>query len=156
MIEELLSKLICWMLPLKKLNIRLKELKDYGLMKVTKIPIFFTKKCTARRRRNRISEIYDTQNINHNTNEGIQKAFVDHFNSIYATKLQIICLIDNLECKPIDNISSKLLIAPFNEEDIKNSIFFFECNKASDPDCFTLDFLKQFWNISKTDLLEVF
>ncbi|KAA0059135.1 LINE-1 retrotransposable element ORF2 protein [Cucumis melo var. makuwa] len=101
---------------------------------------FFHKVCSARRRRNQISSIYDKDDINHISNEDIQKAFVAHFNNIYSSKNKISCLIDNLEWNPIDNISSDSLISPFAEEEIQNSIFSFEDNKALGPEGFTLDF----------------
>lgn len=100
--------------------------------------------------------LYDTYDIIYNSNEDIQKVFIAHFSNIYSSKNKISCLIDNLNQNPIDNFSFDSLISPFAEEEIQNSNFSFEDNKAPGPDGFTLDFLKKFWNIFKPDIKKVF
>ena len=48
------------------------------------------------------------------------------------------------------------MTAPFTEEEVRNAIFQMEHNKAPGPDGFSAEFYQTFWDIIKSDLLELF
>ena len=51
---------------------------------------------------------------------------------------------------------NNFLIAPFSEEEISKAVFQMEHNKAPGPDGFSAEFYQYFWEIIKSDLLELF
>ena len=48
------------------------------------------------------------------------------------------------------------LTAPYSEDEVKKAVFQMEHNKATGPDGFPAEFYQTFWEIIKTDLLELF
>ena len=48
------------------------------------------------------------------------------------------------------------LTAPYSEEEVKKAVFLMEHNKAPGPDGFPAEFYQHFWELIKTDLLDLF
>ena len=48
------------------------------------------------------------------------------------------------------------LTAPFTEDEVRQAIFQMKHNKAPGPDGFPAEFYQNFWDIIKSDLLELF
>ena len=48
------------------------------------------------------------------------------------------------------------LTAPYTEEEVKKAVFQMEHNKAPGPDGFPAEFYQNFWEVIKSDLLELF
>ena len=46
--------------------------------------------------------------------------------------------------------------APFSEEEVRAAVFQMEHNKAPGPDGFPTEFYQNFWDVIKTDLMELF
>jgi hypothetical protein len=51
---------------------------------------------------------------------------------------------------------NEMLTAPFIEEEVKMAVFDMEHNKAPSPDGFPGDFYQFFWDVVKTDLMNLF
>ena len=49
-----------------------------------------------------------------------------------------------------------LLTAPYSEEEVKKAVFQMEHNKAPGPDGFPVEFYQNFWDVIKSDLLDLF
>jgi len=51
---------------------------------------------------------------------------------------------------------NEVLVAPFNEEEVKMAVFDMEHNKAPDTDGFPVEFYQFFWDVVKQDLMNLF
>ena len=65
-------------------------------------------------------------------------------------------VIENLLWIPIEDSQISTPTVPFTMDEIKESVFSFDSNKAPGLDGFTIDFFKKIWNTFKLNILEVF
>ena len=56
----------------------------------------------------------------------------------------------------VSDEENAFLIAPFTEEEVRKAVFQMEHNKAPGPDGFPAEFYQNFWEIIKSDLMEMF
>lgn len=49
-----------------------------------------------------------------------------------------------------------MLTAPYSEEEVKKAVFQMDHNKAAGPNGFPAEFYQNFWDVIKSDLLEMF
>lgn len=117
---------------------------------------YFHKICMAHRRFNFISEIQDGQNIIQYLDSGIEKAFIDYFNEVYQNAPQCKWLIGNLKWRPITGAQAISLMQPFTEAKVLNSINLLGSNKTPGTNGFTIEFFKEFWNIFRKDIMNLF
>lgn len=117
---------------------------------------YFHKICMAHRRFNFISEIQDGQNVIQYSDSGIEKAFIDYFNEVYQNAPQCKWLIGNLNWRPITGAQAISLMQPFTEAEVLSSINLLGSNKTLGPNGFTIKFFKEFWNIFRKDIMNLF
>jgi hypothetical protein len=56
----------------------------------------------------------------------------------------------------VSDAENELLVKPFSEEEVRQTVFQMEHNKASDPDGFPAEFYQACWNFIKGDLMALF
>ena len=56
----------------------------------------------------------------------------------------------------VSDEENSLLSAPYSEDEVKKAVFQMEHNKAPGPDGFPAEFYQNFWDIIRSDLLDLF
>src|SRR3954464_9099762 len=56
----------------------------------------------------------------------------------------------------INDIDSSNLVEPFTEKEVKEVVFKMAHNKSPGPDGFNAEFYQHFWELVKTDLMDLF
>jgi hypothetical protein len=62
--------------------------------------------------------------------------------------------VDDIE--QVSQEENDLLVRPFTMEEIRETIFQMEHNKAPEPDGFQAEFYQAYWEIIKNDLMDLF
>lgn len=117
---------------------------------------FFHRICTAKQKRNSNFEIVDDDGIPHNSNVTIANTFINYFSTLFKGEKIKRIFMENLDWPPIPSSESSNLCAPFQEDEVKAMIQYFEGNKALVLDDFPLLFNKKYWQFLKVDIMEVF
>ncbi|GJZ86301.1 hypothetical protein Tco_0657911 [Tanacetum coccineum] len=109
---------------------------------------FFHKVIKGRISRNRVAEIWGTDNIRYVDDE-VPIQFVKHFESFLGPQPNMECL--NLDSKifknKIDLDVAGEMIREVSKDEIKEAMFSIDDNKALGPDGFTVKFFKKVWFI---------
>jgi hypothetical protein len=116
---------------------------------------FFHASIKARRRRNQIVSLMkggDTISGVLEIKQEAKEHFYQHFSEVWSNR-------PFLEGIPFPSISADdndSLLAPFLEEEIRDTIWSCDGNKSPGPDGFNLNFLKACWPILKNDIMAFF
>ena len=112
-------------------------------------------KANGRRRKNMITAL--------NQAEGLiteEKEIVDYITNFYKNLFgqpdcnSIVLQIENPELVPNSDIGK--LTEPFTEKEVKEVVFKMAHNKSPGPDGFNVEFYQHFWELIKTDLMNLF
>jgi hypothetical protein len=83
----------------------------------------------------------------------------DYYKRLFGYHIQNSFSLDETLRHDIPQVSeeeNEVLVAPFNEEEVKMAVFDMEHNKAPGPDGFPVEFYRFFWNVVKQDLMSLF
>eukprot|EP00253_Pinus_taeda_P031570 PITA_31570 len=119
---------------------------------------YFHKQATARKLRNNVNAIIDSEGNRHSTQEAIKKAASKHYSDL-LTELQgaedYSDLLQHLP-KGVTKEMNDILNSEIDEEEIKRTIWTLHPDKAPRPDGFPICFYREFWNLIKKDLAKMF
>lgn len=65
-------------------------------------------------------------------------------------------MLDNVEFKQVDEVANSELVAPFQENEIRAVVWDCEGSKSPGPDGVNFGFIKEFWELVKTDFVPFF
>ena len=85
----------------------------------------------------------------------ITKYYKDLFGPSVNTTIEM----DESICHDIQQVSAaenEFLTSPFSEEEIRTTVFQMEHNKSPGPDGFPAEFYQNFWDMLKSDLVQLF
>ena len=87
------------------------------------------------------------------------KAYIkNYYKGMFGALEDDILSMDEARTDDIPQVSNEentFLKAPFTEEEIKKTIFQMEHSKAPGPDGYHAEFYQHFWDVIKSDLLEL-
>eukprot|EP00253_Pinus_taeda_P029799 PITA_29799 len=118
---------------------------------------YFHKQATARRIRNSVSAINDSEGNNHNNQEDIKKAASSHFRSLLTESQEEEDYSDLLPYLPkgITQEINDTLNREIEEEDIRKAIWTLQPDKSPGPDGFPISFYREYWQLIKKDLAKM-
>jgi hypothetical protein len=91
--------------------------------------------------------------------EQLKSYITNYYKGLFGEPEECDLSMDENRIDDIPQVSAEenaLLTAPYSEEEVKKAIFQMEHNKAPGPDGFPAEFYQKFWDIIKTDLMELF
>ena len=91
--------------------------------------------------------------------EELKKYITKYYKSLFGAPTEGNFTLDETRIDDIPHVTADendILTAPFSEEEVRAAVFQMEHNKAPGPDGFPTEFYQNFWDIIKSDLLELF
>ncbi|CAK8564337.1 unnamed protein product [Lathyrus sativus] len=86
------------------------------------------------------------------TKGSIREFFESKFKKVESSGLRL----DMSDLTKLSNEENELLVAPFSTEEIVGALSISAGNKSPEPDEFDLEFLKHYWAVVRSDLMNVF
>eukprot|EP00253_Pinus_taeda_P002537 PITA_02537 len=123
----------------------------------TKIRTYFHKQATARKTRNSVSAINDSEGNHYNNQEDIKRATSSHFRSLLTEAQEEIDYSDLLKYLPkgITQEINESLNRDIEEEEIRKEIWTLQPDKSPGPDGFPINFYRDYWQLIKKDLAKM-
>ncbi|PNX99941.1 cysteine-rich receptor-like protein kinase, partial [Trifolium pratense] len=113
---------------------------------------FFHSSIKGRRRRNQIVKI-KKEAVWLEGVEAIKQETKDHFSKHLSEEWSSRPFLQGINFKSLSNEDNDLLLAPFDESEVKDTIWSCDGNKSPGPDGFNLNFFKACWVIVKFDVM---
>ena len=91
--------------------------------------------------------------------EELKTYITKYYKSLFGAPDEGNITLDETRTDDIPQVTAEennILTAPFSEEEVRAAVFQMEHNKAPGPDGFPAEFYQNFWDIIKSDLLELF
>uniref|UniRef100_A0A8R7RBS2 Reverse transcriptase domain-containing protein n=1 Tax=Triticum urartu TaxID=4572 RepID=A0A8R7RBS2_TRIUA len=91
--------------------------------------------------------------------EELKRYITSYYKSLFGLPDEGNFTLDENRTDDIPQVTTEendFLTAPFSEEEVRAAVFQMEHNKAPGPDGFPAEFYQNFWDIIKSDLLELF
>ena len=91
--------------------------------------------------------------------EELKRYITSYYKSLFGAPDEGNVTLDEARTDGIAQVTAEendILTAPFSEEEVRAAVFQMEHNKAPGPYGFPAEFYQSFWDIIKTDLLELF
>eukprot|EP00253_Pinus_taeda_P034575 PITA_34575 len=140
----------------KKLKIKIKQdLED--VQNQIEEQAYFHKQATARKTRNNVSAINDSEGNHYNNQEDIKRAASSHFRSLLTENQGEIDYSDLLQYLPkgITQETNESLNQDIEEEEIRKAIWTLQPDKSLGPDGFPINFYRDHWQLIKKDLAKM-
>ncbi|GKV19934.1 hypothetical protein SLEP1_g30130 [Rubroshorea leprosula] len=83
----------------------------------------------------------------------IKEGVANYFENLFAEERWQRPHLDGIEFKKISAEDNSLLLAPFNEEEVKRAVWSCEGSKAPGPDGFNFNLIRQIWDVIKGDMM---
>jgi hypothetical protein len=116
---------------------------------------YFHASIKGRRRRNQIAMLKKGGEWIEGVNE-IKETVKDHFSNHFKVDYINRPFLQGIDFNSLSAEDNDLLLAPFLEEEVKDTIWSCDGNKSPGPDGFNLNFFKACWLIVKHDVLAFF
>ncbi|CAJ2677955.1 unnamed protein product [Trifolium pratense] len=84
---------------------------------------------------------------------GIKKEVKEHFSKHFSEEWNNRPFLQGIDFSSLSAEDNALLLAPFEEEEVKDTIWDCDGNKSPGPDGFNLNFFKACWTIVKNDVM---
>lgn len=91
-------------------------------------------------------------NIEVRTQSDICMVASDYFENLFESKQGVYNPVLNVIQPCITDYDNELLLAPFNQEEIKNTLFSMDPNKSPGPDGLNPAFYRKFWDMCGMDI----
>eukprot|EP00253_Pinus_taeda_P028479 PITA_28479 len=118
---------------------------------------YFHKQATAKRTRNSVNAIIDSEGNKHNNQEDIKKAASSHFRNLLTKSQEEENYSDLLQYLPkgITQEINDALNREIEEEEIRKAIRTLQLDKSPGPDGFPISFYREYWQLIKKDLAKM-
>eukprot|EP00253_Pinus_taeda_P034106 PITA_34106 len=118
---------------------------------------YFHKQAAARRTRNNVSAINDSEGNHYNNQEDIKKAASSHFRSLLTESQEEGDYSDLLQYLPksITQEINNTLNREIGEEEIRKAIWTLQPDKSPGLDGFPISFYREYWQLIKKDLAKM-
>eukprot|EP00253_Pinus_taeda_P003096 PITA_03096 len=118
---------------------------------------YFHKQAIARKPRNNVSAINDSEGNHYNNQEDIKRAASSHFRSLLTETQEEIDYSDLLQYLPkgITQEINESLNRDIEEEEIRKAIWTLQPDKSPGPDGFPINFYRDYWQLIKKDLAKM-
>ncbi|GLT40913.1 hypothetical protein SLA2020_150100 [Shorea laevis] len=113
---------------------------------------FFHRSVNGRRRRNDIVSLQVGDQHMDQVQE-IKEGVADYFENLFTEERWQRPHLDGIDFKKISAEDNSLLLAPFNEEEVKRAVWSCGCSKAPGPDGFNFKFIREMWDTIKDDMM---
>ncbi|PNX74096.1 cysteine-rich receptor-like protein kinase [Trifolium pratense] len=114
---------------------------------------FFHASIKGRRRRNQLSILKKGDEWIHGV-ESIKKEVKDHFSTFFTEEWNNRPFLHGINFNSLSEADNAILLEPFTEEEVKETIWSCDGNKSPGPDGFNFNFLKSCWTTVKSDIME--
>ena len=108
---------------------------------------FFSNACKNRWNSNKILHLKDSNGNNVTSHSDIARAAIDYFSNLMGHDPWVSDFPDGLQLPSLSESEINLLIAPFDKDDVFNTLKFMAKNKCPGPDGFTVEFYLATWDI---------
>eukprot|EP00253_Pinus_taeda_P008137 PITA_08137 len=118
---------------------------------------YFHKQATARKTRNNVSDINDSEGNHHNNQEDIKRAASLHFKSLLTKDQEEVDYSELLQYLPkgITQGMNESLNREIEEHDIRKAIWALQPDKSPGPDGFPINFYRDHWQLIKKYLAKM-
>eukprot|EP00253_Pinus_taeda_P021304 PITA_21304 len=118
---------------------------------------YFHKQAAARKARNSVSVINDSEGNHHNNQEDIKRAASLHFRSLLTEFQEEVDYSELLQYLPkgITQGINESLNREIEEEEIRKAIWTLQPDKSPGPDGFPINFYRDYWQLIKKDLAKM-
>jgi hypothetical protein len=113
---------------------------------------FFHANIKGRRRRNKIAKL-KKGDVWLEGVDAIKNEVKDHFSKHFSEVWENRPFLHGITFNSLSSEDNELLLSPFDEEEVKDTIWSCDGNKSPGPDGFNLNFFKACWSILKQDVM---
>ncbi|GAU46303.1 hypothetical protein TSUD_283280 [Trifolium subterraneum] len=113
---------------------------------------FFHASIKGRRRRNRIVKLKKGNEWIQGVTE-IKNVTKDHFAKHFSEEWPNRPFLQGIDFHTLSDADNAFLVEPFNEEEVRETIWSCDGNKSPGPDGFNFNFMKACWSIVKSDVM---
>jgi hypothetical protein len=114
---------------------------------------FFHSVIKGRRRRNQLVSLKKGDDWLKGVDE-IKSELKDHFSQHFTEEWSNRPFLQGIDFNTLSVDDNALLLAPFDEEEVRETIWSCDGNKSPGPDGFNLNFFKACWSIVKQDVMD--
>lgn len=108
---------------------------------------FFLQSCKGRWNQNKILSLFDDQDVEQTSHEGISKIAVDYFNALLGENKEVEPLPTDLLLPEISEHHKEMLVMQFTTEEVLQTFKSMANNKSPGPDGFPPEFFIKAWPI---------
>jgi mannosylglycoprotein endo-beta-mannosidase len=119
---------------------------------------YFHRVANGRRRKNTILSLNDNNSVIEG-DENLLEHATKYYKELFGPGVGNVFQMNPGLWKDVEKVTDEdnhTLTQPFSEEEVKQALFQMEQNKASGPDCITIEFYQKCWGIIKHDIMEMF